>query len=545
MNMNTINTQTIFIFILIVILFIINIKYHSLLERFSSLSNIFINNNTLSLIDENKSKKIAIVIIATNSYFLLGLRFIKQWFHFYNSNIDCKFYFCSDTDVLEYIPTNFHNKIKWINTTHTSWEDATNSKFTNIIELKDTFEEDNCEHVFYFDADTSINKEFDHTWFLKGNLVGGEHYNNSYDSDKPFERNPKSKAYVPKNTDLEQIYYYGAFFGGKILNVITFCKEMLTYQKEDKLINIEPVWNDESYINKYFHYNKPSIVLNKDFKFIISDKNGMIGDFKNTNNNWNKKYLKTLQKDKKCIFFNFKNNTYECKYEMISPNYTSNISVCIPCYPPHKKILETCIASISKQTVLPDEIIIAISETTNNEANNMLDTYNKLYPNLNIQISNIVEKGNQAVNRNRGMKIASKEYISFIDADDTMYKERIHILIKTIEMYKPTCILHTFTRDENLFNNNLLGDYKIKFSKELLKQANETKEDGRHINAEIHHGHVTIHKKIIKNITYKGVGNNKLPSEDSIFVREIINKYATDSPTSIVYIDIPITYYKQ
>ena len=387
MKLTYIKILIIVILLLLHTLYIL-ISYNKHVEPFSSLSNISINNTNLNIVDDKKTKKIAIVLVATNSYFLLGLRFLKQWFHFYDSPKDCIFYFCSDVNVLEYIPKNFHNKTIWINTTHSSWEDATNSKFTNIINLKDTFEKDKCEYVFYFDADTTINKSFDHSWFLKGDLVGGEHYNNSDKGEKPYERNPKSKAYIPKNTELEQIYYYGAFFGGKIDNVIKFCEQLIIYQKEDTLINIEPIWNDESYINKYFHFNKPSVVLNKDFQFNISDKNGMSGDYKDTKNNWNDKYLKTLQKDKKCIFFNFKDDMYECKHELISPNYTSNISICIPCYPPHKKLLETCIESISKQTVLPDEIIIAISETTNNEANNMLDTYNKLYPNLNIKISN-------------------------------------------------------------------------------------------------------------------------------------------------------------
>ena len=51
---------------------------------------------------------------------------------------------------------------------------------------------------------------------------------------------------------------------------------------KDKKINYEPIWNDESYINNYFHYNKPSTVLNKDFEkyLTISDKNGFEGHYK-------------------------------------------------------------------------------------------------------------------------------------------------------------------------------------------------------------------------------------------------------------------------
>jgi hypothetical protein len=42
--------------------------------------------------------KIGIVILATNAYFVLGVRFIKKFMHHYKGNSDVKFYFFSDED---------------------------------------------------------------------------------------------------------------------------------------------------------------------------------------------------------------------------------------------------------------------------------------------------------------------------------------------------------------------------------------------------------------------------------------------------------------
>jgi hypothetical protein len=185
----------------------------------------------------------------------------------------------TDTDPKPYFPNNIPNmkfSIEYIYTTHKSWVDATNSKFTNIIKLKDS----PCEYLYYFDADTSLGEPFTEEWFI-GDLVGGEHYNSRWECAKPYDRNPRSTAYIPFDTPLKQTYYYGAFFGGKKDAVINFCNILIQKQLKDKEINYEPGVNDESYINNYFHYNPPTRTVPSDqFKFYISCKGG----FENTRN---------------------------------------------------------------------------------------------------------------------------------------------------------------------------------------------------------------------------------------------------------------------
>ena len=78
--------------------------------------------------------RIGIVVIATNAYFVLGIRFIKKFMHYYNGNSNIKFYFFSDEDPIDYISNDID--IKFIKTNHTSWVDATNSKFKNIINIQ-------------------------------------------------------------------------------------------------------------------------------------------------------------------------------------------------------------------------------------------------------------------------------------------------------------------------------------------------------------------------------------------------------------------------
>lgn len=215
---------------------------------------------------------IGIVILATNAYFILGVRFIKKFLHHYKGNEQITFYFFSDTDPKPYIPDNID--VEFFETHHVNWTEGTNDKFKSVLSLS------NCksDYLYYFDADTNISRDFTEEWFLN-DLVGGEHYGNrSWLKDGAgFDRNPISKACVPENSPLPYTYHYGAFFGGKKDRVIDFCTTLREWQLEDKKIPYEPGCNDESYINAYFHFNPPYTVPCEKFGFDISDKGG-IGD---------------------------------------------------------------------------------------------------------------------------------------------------------------------------------------------------------------------------------------------------------------------------
>ena len=238
-------------------------------------------------------KKIGIVILATNAYFVLGIRFVKKFLYHYKGNSEITFYFFSDTDPKPYLSEEVD--ICFFETHHKNWVDGTNDKFKNIVSLE------NCksDYLYYFDADTSVSKDFTEDWFL-GDLVGGEHYGNRgwLANGAGFDKNPNSKAYVDPKSDLTKIYHYGAFFGGKKDSVVNFCKTLREWQLEDKKIPYEPGCNDESYINAYFHYNPPITVPCENFAFDISHKGG-IGETRDPNLDISKlKQNLLLNKDK-------------------------------------------------------------------------------------------------------------------------------------------------------------------------------------------------------------------------------------------------------
>jgi len=248
-------------------------------------------------------KRIGIVILATNAYFVLGIRFIKKFMYYYNGNSNIKFYFFSNEDPTDYLSNEID--ITFIKTNHSDWLTATNSKFKNIISIQKQLSNE-VDYVYYVDADTNIINKFNEDWFI-GDLVGGEHFGNAtfLSNGKRFDRNPISNAYVPEDSELLYTYYYGAFFGGKTLNTINFCKTLFKYQTEDQLKGYEPPVNDESYINAYFHYNPPThTILSINFEFMVSDKGGL-DDMRNPNLNIS--HVKTQILENKFKIFDLQN----------------------------------------------------------------------------------------------------------------------------------------------------------------------------------------------------------------------------------------------
>ena len=222
-------------------------------------------------------KKIGIVVLATNAYFVLGVKFIKRFHHFHKDDNKLKFYFFSDTDPAKYIQDDID--LKFTYEKHDNWMEGTNSKFKNILSIKN----EDLDYIYYFDADTSCDRDIDTNTFL-GEIVGGEHYGNRawMKDNKPFDTNPASKACVPEDSIRERMYYYGAFFGGEKNKLLDLCLLLKDWQEEDRKIPYEPAWNDESYLNKYFHYNPPLTITTENFLFLVSDKSG-IGETRDPN----------------------------------------------------------------------------------------------------------------------------------------------------------------------------------------------------------------------------------------------------------------------
>lgn len=215
---------------------------------------------------DNKVSRIAIVTIATNKYFALGLRFIKKMKKHYRGNSIIDFHLFADSDPSLYIEMS--NVIFHMVDNDTDWNRTNLTKLDYAESLKPL----GYDYLYLIDADTNINVDFYDDIFLHDTLVM-EHPGNRLDP-LAYERNPLSTAYIPYSDDPDQMYYMGCFVGGhsdKIFDAIETLQKNIKLDTENGIL---ATWNEESHWNAYWYKNKPAKVFlfPEEVIFDISDK---------------------------------------------------------------------------------------------------------------------------------------------------------------------------------------------------------------------------------------------------------------------------------
>ncbi|KAK7175728.1 hypothetical protein R3I93_000102 [Phoxinus phoxinus] len=120
-----------------------------------------------------------------------------------------------------------------------------------------------ADYVFSLDVDS----KFYGRWGVEtlGHLVGVIHpwFYGAPREQFTYERRPESQAFIPS---AEGDYYYGgAVIGGLVKDVYQLAKTCRENLDIDASKSIEAAWQEESHLNKYFLYNKPSKLLSPEY----------------------------------------------------------------------------------------------------------------------------------------------------------------------------------------------------------------------------------------------------------------------------------------
>ena len=214
----------------------------------------------------------------------------------------------------------------------------------------------------------------------------------------------------------------------------------------------------------------------------------------------------------------------------------TTIAVCVPCVPKHVERLPELIGSVRKQTRLPDEFIVALSETTDEEAQKLEEELSN--DDFNVIITPKATQAYAGENRNRAAKKSTSTLVSFIDSDDLMHPLRLEIIASVYDQFRPRSIVHFF-EPEGSSTDVKYDPAKVEDSK-VLQLANQDKETP-HLRQfpMLHHGHITTERKLFDEIQQS---EDMRVGEDSLFVRKILG--LSDEPNIMYLIRQPLTTYR-
>ena len=228
---------------------------------------------------------IGIVILATNKYFVLGLRLMHRISHFYSGNSKIHFHFFSDNDPREYLNLN---NITYHKAPSKSWTETVLFKLKAMNEVA---RGEDYGYFVYVDADSNLSKNFKDEDFTSESFIL-KHFLTSVKNH--YEENSLSSAYIDP-TEYPDFYYHSCYFGGAKNNILQLTNTSIDLCEQDANNGITARAEDESYINKYFYMNPPKTIFDPD-----SDNFPFVGDKGILANDWGK-YIETLFTDEEYL----------------------------------------------------------------------------------------------------------------------------------------------------------------------------------------------------------------------------------------------------
>ncbi|OCT65354.1 hypothetical protein XELAEV_18041593mg, partial [Xenopus laevis] len=143
------------------------------------------------------------------------------------------------------------------------WQDITMRHMQLIRDYIDKKLITEVDYLACLDADMKFTDDVEVE--ILGDLFGVIHHGYIGKLREQFtnERRNDSEAYIP--VDEGDFYYTGCFFGGSVTEVYKLTNFCHNAMMADKAKNIEAIWHDESYLNKYFLYHKPTKLLSPEY----------------------------------------------------------------------------------------------------------------------------------------------------------------------------------------------------------------------------------------------------------------------------------------
>lgn len=203
-----------------------------------------------------------------------------------------------------------------------------------------------------------------------------------------------------------------------------------------------------------------------------------------------------------------------CIAQFLSENiYAKNLStsIIIPCTHKHAHYLYQLLKLYERQTVLPNEIVISLSES-NNVEDYILKTIQFTSWKIPVILLLSPDKKYAGTNRNIASHKASGDILIYQDADDAPHPQRVEIIKYFFENYEVEHLMHYHDLYGEVTNFNYLIPTDIKFSYET---------DLRHVfKTKAHQGCPAISKATFQKIKWPDTAHK----EDLVFHQKSYKK---------------------
>lgn len=218
------------------------------------------------------------------------------------------------------------------------------------------------------------------------------------------------------------------------------------------------------------------------------------------------------------------------------------VSVCIPAIPSDVDVsLPRLIQSINMQTFLPLEVIIVISNTSQTECaifNNRLRLM--LYASV-LRMFCVSKLQYQSLSRQNASTFAEGSVISFIDADDIMFPNRLEVIVSLFLKHDTYMVLHSFTHDMHHKTYSIWTRVDIRDGNELYDIARSTIDKHAWLISEIMHSQVSVLRNVCYSVKFR-TEREFYRSEDAWFVRDVISLFGRKKNTAI-FINTPLSWH--
>ncbi|KAM4640612.1 histo-blood group ABO system transferase 2-like isoform 1-T3 [Discoglossus pictus] len=210
-------------------------------------------------------KQIGLFVFAVKKYIQFLLPFLESAERHFMVGHTVKYYVFTDKVAEVKKPELANNRILYLHGVEADqrWQDVSMRRMQVLSTLTSGQLTKEVDYLVCADVDMIFN---DHVGVeMLGDLVATVHpgFFLSEPEQFPYERRPISAAAIPMGHG--DFYYMAAFYGGtveQIHNLTTACQNGIT---ADKKIYVEAAWQEESHLNKYLVYNKPTKVLSPEY----------------------------------------------------------------------------------------------------------------------------------------------------------------------------------------------------------------------------------------------------------------------------------------